>query len=765
MRSFVTSTLACLLAGGTALAQTSPPAPTLHPSPRLRQLDGHPAMAPKGRLAGPWTKVAQPLREAIAASASAGGATASGRARAGTALRERGLPADADGRTRVTVYVSGLSDAQRALLEATGLRVTFASAEHRFVEGWIRLDDVERLAALDFVTSVQPTIPPITNSGSVNSEGDALLLADQARATFGVSGAGVTVGVISDSVDGIGTAQASGDLPAGVNVLQAGTGSGEGTAMLEIVHDLAPGSPLAFWGPSTSGDMVTGINQLVAAGAKVIVDDLTFFDQPHFEEGAIAQAVNAAAAAGVVYLTSSGNFAATTGDRGHYEATFVDGGSVGNGIDHAHQFAAGDTFQNIVLLPGGFPRIFLQWDDQFGASANDYDLYVATTGGSIVASSVNEQNGDDVPLESVSLNATGLGAPTEFIVVVNRFAGAARRLELYYAGGVRDIVPATAAGSIAGHANAQGAVTVATINADDPGTDTIAAYSSQGPCDITFPAVEARAKPDVTGIDGVAVTGAAGFPNPFFGTSAAAPHVAAVAALMLDANGGLSPAQVKQALQTEAVDLGSGGFDFVFGAGRVDARAAVASVITGGTTTTSLPGGTTTTTVPTGAVCGNSVQEAGETCDDGNVNGGDCCSATCQLDPDDTPCTDDGDACTDDVCAAGTGCAHFLQISTEDVECELAILGFDGGCAAAFDAKTARGIRKLANQARKQLAQAELAATPAKRAKKLTKTAKKIQAIQKKLAGNRAIRFVDPGCLDYLRGTADVLLEILSLLP
>src|SRR5262249_24248103 len=169
--------------------------------------------------------------------------------------------------------------------------------------------------------------PPLTSTGSVLSQGDAILRADQARQTFGVSGQGVTVGVLSDSVDGLATSVASADLPPDVQVLKAGQGEGEGTAMLEIVHDLAPGASLAFYGPGSSGDMITGITQLAAAGATVIVDDLTFFDQPHFEEGPIAQTVDALAVQGVVYVTASGNFASANADRGHYEAMFDDGGT------------------------------------------------------------------------------------------------------------------------------------------------------------------------------------------------------------------------------------------------------------------------------------------------------------------------------------------------------------------------------------------------------------------------------------------------------
>ncbi|HJQ83313.1 MAG TPA: S8 family serine peptidase [Candidatus Binatia bacterium] len=523
----------------------------------------HPALAEKGRLASPWTKVARALRETVDAGQPVD-------------LLRGALPARADGRLRVTVHVASLTAEQSAALRTAGLEVTFESALYRFVEGWAAPAALEALGGLDFVKAIKPTFAPITNVGSVTSQGDAILRADQARQEFGVTGQGIKVGVLSDSVDGIGTAIGSGDLPNDVDVIQAGTGAGEGTAMLEIVHDLAPGAALGFYGPSTSGDMITGINALAGAGARVIVDDLTFFDQPHFEEGPVAQAVNALAAQGVVYATSSGNFASATADRGHYEADYVDGGSAGGPVTHAHAFGIGVNAQSIRLLPNSRPIILLQWADQFGASGNDYDLYVSD-GVNIIGTSDDVQNGDDFPFEAIAFNTTGQPGPIDVFVLVNRFSGSPRRLELYYAGGVTQINPSTPGGSIAGHANASGAITVATINAGDPGNDTIAPYSSQGPCDLFFPAVEVRNKPDVTGIDGVAVTGAAGFPNPFFGTSAAAPHIAGIAALLLDANPALTAPQVKLALQSTADDLGMAGFDFVFGSGRVDARDAVAT--------------------------------------------------------------------------------------------------------------------------------------------------------------------------------------------
>jgi hypothetical protein len=528
-----------------------------------------PALAEKSALAAPWTKVDRALRETLAGA----GPSARGEVNAVNPVRE-----DRTGRVHLSVYVSSLTEDQSALLQARGLAITFRSARFGFVEGWAALPDVAALASLDFVTGVRPVAPPMTNTGSVDSQGDTIHRADLARATFGVTGAGAKVGVLSDSVDGLGTAVASGDLPGDVQVLQAGTGAGEGTAMLEIVHDLAPGSPLAFYGPNSSGDMIAGITQLAANGASIIVDDIWFFDQPIYEEGPIAQTVNEQVGRNVVYATSAVNSA-----KKHYGSTFNTAG----GQRPLHLFAPGQPGQLITVQPGS-ARIILYWADQWGHSSNDYDLYLLSSdGSSIIAAGDNEQNGDDIPMESLMVTNNG-GTPALAQVAVQLYGGSATRFDVYYSG-ITDVQFGSALSSIPGHANARDAITVAAADADNP--DVIADYSSQGPCNMVFPVLETRAKPDITGIAGVAVTGAAGFPNPFFGTSAAAPHIAALAALVRQANPLLSAVQVKQVLMATAADLGAVGYDYIFGAGRADGYGAVALALP-------LPTTTTTTTLP-----------------------------------------------------------------------------------------------------------------------------------------------------------------------
>ncbi len=128
-----------------------------------------------------------------------------------------------------------------------------------------------------------------------------------------------------------------------------------------------------------------------------------------------------------------------------------------------------------------------------------------------------------------------------------------------------------------------GVISAGAINAADPDNDTIAFYSSRGPTN------DNRVKPDITGIDCVTVTGAGGFGSPFCGTSAAAPHIAGIAALLLECNPELlagepgdSPSgdrtALRDALLNNAVDLAPTGADHTYGYGRADALASATAI-------------------------------------------------------------------------------------------------------------------------------------------------------------------------------------------
>ncbi|MDZ7622862.1 MAG: S8 family serine peptidase [Ignavibacteriaceae bacterium] len=99
----------------------------------------------------------------------------------------------------------------------------------------------------------------------------------------------------------------------------------------------------------------------------------------------------------------------------------------------------------------------------------------------------------------------------------------------------------------------------------------IESFSSQGPSTIVHPSPISRMTPKITGVDGVSVTGAGGFPSTFFGTSAAAPHIAAILAQAWSFDLMQTGDDVRQLLYDWPVDLGTANYDNIFGYGRADA--------------------------------------------------------------------------------------------------------------------------------------------------------------------------------------------------
>src|SRR5215510_6024067 len=142
-------------------------------------------------------------------------------------------------------------------------------------------------------TGVSNLVITQTGQGSRSSEGDVTHLAFAARQAFGVNGTGIKIGVLSNGVTNLAVSQASGDLgPVTVLPGQAGTGD-EGTAMLEIIHDLAPGADLYF-ATATSGiaSFANNIRALRNAGCNIIVDDVFYFVETPFQDGQSASVVS-----------------------------------------------------------------------------------------------------------------------------------------------------------------------------------------------------------------------------------------------------------------------------------------------------------------------------------------------------------------------------------------------------------------------------------------------------------------------------------------
>jgi subtilisin family serine protease len=476
------------------------------------------------------------------------------RALGAPALSNRLVKVDGDGSIHAYIRVDTFGSAERAQLEARGVRIEIVNEDYGIIQAWVPLDKIEEVADISFVKRVAPPSYATTMAGSVTTEGDSILNADQLRA-LGFDGSGIRVGVISDGVDNLTVAQDSGDLPATVTI-QTHAGSGdEGTAMLEIVHDLAPGAELGFCSGMTTLQMLDCVDDLTNVfGADIIVDDLGFFNMPFFEDGPIALAVESVVSSGVFYISSAGNQA-----QEHYQGPYVDSGDG----DHSHEISLGD---NVFNVTGALVTVILQWSNLGGASSDDYDLCLESENATACAFANDIQDGDDLPFEARVLPCGGPGCDIQ----VRLISGNAQSLELFVLDGTLDINDRVTADSIFGHAAVPGVVAAAAVNQATP--NTIEVFSSRGPSTIRFPAAETRQKPDLTATDGVAVSGAGGFPSPFGGTSASAPHVAGVAALLM--SGGRTASAARTALRQTAVDLGTAGIDTTYGYGRIDALAA-----------------------------------------------------------------------------------------------------------------------------------------------------------------------------------------------
>jgi subtilisin family serine protease len=501
-----------------------------------------------------------------------------------TSIRELSNAAvrlDEAGAIHVYVILGEFRPEYVARLEALGLRVEITLPEFRLVQGWIPSTAVDAVAALDFVQQVKPPGYPMRKgAGAVTTEGDALVGAADARAAFNVSGAGVTIGVISGGVTHLADSVGSGDLPAKVQVLRGGSGD-EGTAILEVVHDVAPGAGLAFYEPETSADMVAGIGALAAAGARVVVDDLIFFDEPKFEDGMIAQTARRFATAGRLYVTAAGNAAQT-----HYRSTYHRLASQNpppGSYPALHNYAPGGVdIGNTLVIPSGCGvTVILQWNNPFGASADDFDLLLARSdNGLALAVSAAFQTGTQDPYERVDFTNLTPDPITAFIAVAEfELTSPSASLILDYfvhadCGLLLQYV--TSADSVIGHEAVDEVLSVAAITA----TNQAEPFSSQGPGSISFPGPEMRNVPNISAVDCVATrVGQLGFfVFRFCGTSAAAPHVAGVAALLIEHAPSLSSEQLRAILTGAAVDLGPGGFDPRYGFGRADGLAALQAV-------------------------------------------------------------------------------------------------------------------------------------------------------------------------------------------
>ena len=585
-------------------------------------------------------------------------------------------------------------DAQqlKSALESLGLQRAAVYAND--VGGWLPVAQLQAAAARAEVHSLRAAMSR-TRTGAVTSQGDFAQYSAAVRSSDSVSGSGITVGVLSDSYDcyavyaepGSGvpasgnagyayngftataaTDVSTADLPSSVTVLEEAdcmnygaplqTPFGdEGRAMLQIVHDVAPGAALAFYTAQNSeADFANGIGALATAGAKVIADDVGYFDEPFYQDGLVAQAIDTVEGNGVAYFSAAGNDAGASYENiaPSFATLATTGSAAGEHLLNFDTSGATTTTSLPVtlapMIPGDLTAIVVEWDQPYvtgapnsGGATSQIDVCVTgataeytienNDGNAVTCTGPNAAGVDPVQILIIAnpANATA-STPQETLNLVIGLAGGTTPGRVKVAvltDGQTDPPPlsrfATNSATLQGHPGAAGAAAVgAAFYFQTPGCGTspavIEPYSSQGGAPILFNTTGARLatqvirqKPDFTAPDGgndtflgitlaaAGITGTNGllsttiaacqndpsYPN-FFGTSAATPHVASIAALMLQANSALTPTQIYTALRSSALPMGGTTEpNFTSGFGFVQADAAVALIPPGAPTISS----------------------------------------------------------------------------------------------------------------------------------------------------------------------------------
>ncbi len=536
------------------------------------------------------------------------------------------LPAQmtAKGRVLVDVRVQDTSAATVQQLREAGAAIRFVSPEQRTVTVAVDPGDLDALAELTSVEYAEQVPRPLTNadcpSGTFVSEGLNVLKANLARSLYSVTGRDVTVGVLSDSYDGLKGAAgdvSKGELPGtgnpcghtlAVDNLKEGVASksDEGRAMAQIIHDLAPDAKILFAaGLDGQAAFAQNIRDLAAAGADIIVDDLTYPSEPMYQDGIVAKAVADVGADGVLYFSSAANSNAIVNGQnvGSYESLWFRPNDCpaeivkkykGVSVD-CHDFDPSAKTDTTYGLSVNYISYLLSWNQPHYGVTTDFDVCVENDFDTVIFCMQTDNLLSQAPYEGFQYWFAGDPFPANLVIVRTAGTGMPRlrlvsvrseltSVEYPTSSGLDTVGPTTF-----GHNASIPAVTVAAAPFSSP--TTLEDYSSWGPATYCWePVVGTQAAKQLASCQNatVDVTAPDGTQNSFFGgtdmfgvhrfygTSAAAPHAAAVAALLLDREQCLTPAQLLAYLQTGARKVGAGLPDGS-GAGLIDATAALAA--------------------------------------------------------------------------------------------------------------------------------------------------------------------------------------------
>ena len=403
--------------------------------------------------------------------------------------------------------------------------------------------------------------------------------------SVGNLGTDVKVAIIDGGFAGLASAISAGELPdtvikidcTGLQCITSNFPSEtepHGTAVAEIIHDMAPNAQLYLIKIEDTLDLVDAKNHCIANGIKIINLSAGWFNQNFYDgmcynSNPVCTAENAYEN-GILWVNSAGNYA-----QKHYEAVFRDTDS-----NRFHNITSDNELIRLYAKAGEPIRVFLAWN-AWPTTNQDYDLFLVDDSFNLLSASLTSQNGTQPPTEGIIYVAPYTG--TYFIAIGKYSASSNHQFEIYSAH--HPLNPSVASSSLTSPADAKNVLTVGAINYSKWAIGPQEPFSSQGPSNSWL------SKPDIMGPDGVS-THTYGTNN-FYGTSSAAPHVAGAAALLLSSNPSYSVAQVWSSLINSAIDMGESGVDNVYGFGRLNLQTEFIGTIGTSSTITGSGFGTT----------------------------------------------------------------------------------------------------------------------------------------------------------------------------
>lgn len=475
-----------------------------------------------------------------------------------TQLFQIGVPFR-DGKVQVRIDAADVDAARAAVRRLSGAVEATRQHDIKALVPPSALVPLSRLPSVRFVGALEPI-----HDEAVNGQEVAASFADGWHAK-GITGKGVKVAIIDGGFDGLAARQASGDIPAHVTTAdfcsgEFGTATEHGTAVTEIVHEMAPQAQLYLACTSDEFSVAAAERWARAQHVQVINMSAGFFLSGRGDgTGVVGAAAADARAHGILWVNAAGNHA-----QGHWSGNFVDAN--GNGY---LDFAPGDEGDTFLWRNNEGVCGYLKWDEWPNA-VSDFDLALVDSTFQPVASSTLVQNGTQPPTEALcAFNASGSDQVAAW-AIYGAHVVSNPRLDLF---STHDPIQYfVSAGSVIDPATSPSALAAGAVCWQDNGLEF---YSSQGPT------IDGRQKPDLAGQDSVSSATYGAFsslcPSGFAGTSAASPAVAGAAALVKQVNPSFGPDQLESYLERNATDLGPAGPDDETGAGALHLPAAVAT--------------------------------------------------------------------------------------------------------------------------------------------------------------------------------------------